>query len=99
MLYRANTSFGEWLIEIHIQSNGVSTGSIRGRMDQRAYGVEVPCCTDRLSLMAGTYGNGSPSLVPSGTAWLANRPWVVYLRQQEIRLVARCERLRVSLYL
>ena len=26
-------------------------------MDQRAYGVEVPCCTDRLSLMAGTYGN------------------------------------------
>ena len=57
MLYRANTSFGEWLFEIHIQSDGVSTGSIRGRMDQRAYGVEVPCCTDRLSLMLCTYGS------------------------------------------
>ena len=35
-------------------------------MDQRAFGVEVPCCTDRLSLMAGTYGNVVLSPVPSG---------------------------------
>ena len=65
-------------------------------MDQRAYGVEVPCCTDRLSLMAGTYGNGSPSLVPSGTAWLAligqgGLPFV-----SSRRLVARCERLSLG---
>ena len=37
-------------------------------MDQRAYGVEVPCCTDRLSLMAGTYGNQAfaQAKVPTG---------------------------------
>ena len=46
-------------------------------MDQRAYGVEVPCCTDRLSLMAGTYGNVDLSLVPSEKAryFISVRCW------------------------
>ena len=56
----------------------------------------MPCCTDRLSLMAGTYGNGCPSLVPNGTAWSAKQALGGLLIVSSRRLVARCEGLSLG---
>ena len=57
----------------------------------------MPCCTDRLSLMAGTYGNVDLSLVPSEQLRLIRVVREVRsLKVDSIGLVAKVNGLRID---